>query len=448
MLDDRTRESIALKRFSLISPVINKQVDNNIKYFIEITKEPIEMPYYGIRRYSPKTLESWYCDYLREGIDALKPSIRGDKGRHRVIPDGLSNKIIDMKKKYPKAPGTVIYELLIKNRVLDYDQISMSSFYRFLKNIPDKIKDFEDKEVELKRFSHKYINELWQTDLAYGPYIYNGNKRMATYLLAIIDDASRFVPHAQFYFSQNFESLRHLFKEAVMKKGVPTLLYTDNGKIYRSQQFEYICASIGCTLIHAKPFAANSKGKIERYFHTVRQRFLSCIRADKIKSIDELNKQFFTWLEIDYNKKPHTGLDGETPLNFYMSQIDKVKLITNPDVLTEQFFYRVKRKVKHDGTFTIDNILYETDQQFASSEIQVRYEPEWLGQEGKNVLIFKNDKKVGEARQVNYHENAYVKRKGSQNSNSFKEVSFPEVVKAEKPLQTISFASMEDNQNV
>ncbi|HHX17730.1 MAG TPA: DDE-type integrase/transposase/recombinase [Pseudobacteroides sp.] len=444
MLNDSVRNAIALKRFSLISPVINRQVDNNMQYYIRVTKEPIEMPYYGMRRYSPKTLESWYCDYLKKGIDGLKPSSRGDKGKYRVIPEQLSEKIIDMRIKYPKAPGSVIYEMLLKDRVFEHNDISMSSFYRFLRTIPQQIKEKDAEVAELKRFSHQYINELWQTDLAYGPYIYNGNKRKATYLLAIIDDAARFVPHAQFYFSQGFESLRHLFKEAVMKKGVPTLLYTDNGRIYRSQQFEYICASIGCTLIHAKPFAANSKGKIERFFLSVRQRFLSRIETDKIKDIDELNRKFWAWLDTEYHKKPHSSLDGVTPLEYYMSQIDRVKLIENPEILTEKFFYRVKRKIKHDATFTIDKILFETDPKFASCEMEVRYEPEWLDQEGKNVLIFKDDKKVGEARQVNFHENAHVKRKGSK-SISFPKDEIPlEFKESEKSFQTISFVDMED----
>ena len=444
MLDENTRNAIALKRFSLISPVINGQVDNNMQYYISVTKEPIEMPHYGLKRYSPKTLESWYCDYLKNGIDGLKPSPRGDKGKYRVIPDQLSEKIINMRLKYPKAPGSVIYEMLLKDRVFEHNDISMSSFYRFLRSVPQQIKEKEAETSELKRFSHQYINELWQTDLAYGPYIYDGNKRKITYLLAIIDDAARFVPHAQFYFSQGFESLRHLFKEAVMKKGVPTLLYTDNGKIYRSQQFEYICASIGCTLIHAKPFAANSKGKIERFFLSVRQRFLSCIETDKIKDIDELNKRFWAWLDTEYHKKPHSSLDGVTPLEYYMSQIDRIKLIENPETLTEKFFYRVKRKIKHDATFTIDKILYETDQKFASCEMEVRYEPEWLEQESKNVLLFKDDKKVGEARQVNFHENAHVKRKGSKNFNSLEKKIILAGDESKNSFQTISFANMED----
>ncbi len=100
----------------------------------------------------------------------------------------------------------------------------------------------------------------------YGPYITEGRKKKATYLFAYIDDASRLITHAQFYYTQNFDVLRHFFKEAVLRRGIPRLLYTDNGKIYRSQQFEYMCASLGCTLIHAQPFSPNEKGKIERFF--------------------------------------------------------------------------------------------------------------------------------------------------------------------------------------
>jgi transposase InsO family protein len=95
--------------------------------------------------------------------------------------------------------------------------------------------------------------------------------------------------YSQFYLSQNFETLRHCFKEAVLRRGVPRLMYTDNGKIYRSQQFEFICASLGCTLLHSQPFVPQGRGKVERMFRTVRMRFLSGLDPGSIGSLDELN---------------------------------------------------------------------------------------------------------------------------------------------------------------
>ncbi|MGF7399982.1 integrase-like protein [Thermohydrogenium kirishiense] len=90
----------------------------------------------------------------------------------------------------------------------------------------------------------------------YGPYIKEGKTKRQTYLIAYIDDASSLCTYARFYYTQNFLALRDSFKEAVLRRGIPKMLYTDNGKIYRSTQLEYICASLGTTLIHAEPFFA------------------------------------------------------------------------------------------------------------------------------------------------------------------------------------------------
>lgn len=448
MLDESTRSAIALKKFSLISPVINGQVKTHMAYYIEATASPIEMPYYGVKKYAPKTLESWYCDYMRGGMDALKPGVRGDKGGYRKIDIELGEKVIEKKKLYPKAPDTVIYEALIKEGVITSDQVSLATLYRFVNSLTKKGSLKAEEEKEIKRFSHQYINELWQTDLMYGPYITEGRKKKATYLFAYIDDASRLIAHAQFYDAQNFDVLRHSFKEAVLKRGIPRLLYTDNGKIYRSQQFEYMCASLGCTLIHAQPFSPNEKGKIERFFLTVRRRFLSGINSVELKNIDDLNQRFFRWLDEDYQRKPHSSLNGLSPLDIFMSQVSRVRIISDPTTVKEKFLLRINRTVAHDATFTINNILFETDQRFASSRIEVRYDPEWLKNCNAPVLIYCDDKKVGEGRQVNFHENAHMRRKGRPSSSAaLKEISeenasYDDNLPVESPGQTISYSDM------
>ena len=199
--------------------------------------------------------ESWYCDYMRGGIDALKLGLRCNRGCYRKISAELGAKILEKKKAFPKLPSTLLYEMLIKDGILEYDKVSLSTLYRFLNTASFKGIDVAGEEKkELKRFSHQYINELWQADLMYGPYVREERQKRQTYLFAYIDDASRLITHAEFFFSQNFEMLRHSFKEAVLKRGIPRLIYTNNGKIYRSQQFELMCASIGSTLIHSQPF--------------------------------------------------------------------------------------------------------------------------------------------------------------------------------------------------
>jgi len=447
MLSDEVRNAIALKRFSLISPILNGQVNNRWEYYVQISSTPIEMPYYGIRKYAPKTIESWYCDYMRGGLDALKPGYRADKGSSRKIDAELAEKILEVKKAYPKAPNTVIYDKLIEDGIVKEGQISLTTLYRFLNSSNCKnIQETEEKK-EIKRFAHQYINELWYGDVMYGPYIQEGRKKKPTYLMAYIDDASRLIAHAEFYYTQNFEALRHSFKEAVLKRGIPTLLYTDNGKIYRSQQFEFMCANIGCSLIHSKPFVASSRGKIERFFLTVRKRFLSQLNMNEIKSLEELNLRFWKWLDEDYHKKPHSSLNGSTPLDFFMSQISRVKLCTDPAQLEEKFLLSIKRKVNHDGTFPINKILYETDIKFAGQRVEVRYDPQWLDIPFMPVFIYHEDKKVGEAVQVNFHDNAHMKRKGRpKNSELTVDLLDDEVsvkpTNIQETKQTISFKTI------
>ena len=448
MLDDDARNAIALRKFSLISPILNGQVNNRWEYYVQISSNPIEMPHYGVRKYAPKTIESWYCDYMRGGLEALKPGYRGDKGSYRKIDSELAEKILEVRKAYPKAPNTIIYDKLIEDGILKDGQLSLTTLYRFLNSSnSNDIYEAEEKK-EIKRFAHQYINELWYGDVMYGPYVQEGRKKKATYLLAYIDDASRLVTHGEFYYTQNLEALRHSFKEAVLKRGIPSMLYTDNGKIYRSQQFEFMCANIGCTLIHSKPFVANSRGKIERFFLTVRKRFLSQLDMSNIKSLEDLNSKFWKWLDEDYHKKPHSSLNELTPLDFFISQISRVKLCTDPVQLEEKLLLRIKRKVNHDGTFSINNILYETDIKFAGLKVEVRYDPHWLNAPFIPVFIYQEDKKVGEAMQVNFHDNAHMKRRGRPKNSELtvdsqdNEVSAVVAANIPKAKQTISFKTL------
>ena len=448
MFDDNTRNAIALKRFSIISPVINRQVENNKAYYIKATEQPIEMPHYGIKKYAPKTLESWYCDYMRKGIDALKPGLRGDRGNCRKITTEVGEKILEKKKAFPKVPDTLIYEMLIKEGIVDNDKVSLSTLYRFLNTVSFKGVEIPGEEKkDLKRFTHQYINELWQADLMYGPYVKDGRQKHQTYLFAYIDDHSRLITHAEFFFSQNFEMLRYSFKEAVLKRGIPRLIYTDNGKIYRSQQFEFMCASLGSTLIHSEPFVPNGRGKIERFFRTVRKRFLSELAAVELKDINDLNIRFQKWLEEDYQRKPHSSLDGKSPLEAFITQVDRIKIYSDPSQLEEKFLLRIKRTVNHDGTLSIKNILFETERKFAGMNLDIRYDPQWLDIPFMPVLIYINDKKVGEALQINFHDNAHMKRKGRPSNTKIKEaeetfdnISIDEINAA--PRQTISFTSI------
>lgn len=411
MLDEKQREKIALRKFSLVAPVLNGQTENQKEYFKKLAAEPIDMPHYGLRRYTVKTFEWWLYLYRRHGLEGLKPGYRSDRGKSRRITEEIALKVQEKKAAKPQLSGILLYEELVKDGVFTPDKLSLATFYRFLAQNHDLCKDTGKEEKEMKRFSHQKVNQLWQTDILYGPYLKLGRAKKRTYLIAYIDDASRLITHARFSWEQNFVAIRDVFKEAVLRRGMPKLLYTDNGKVYRCGQLAFICASLGCNLLHAEPFSPNQKGKIERFFRTVRMRFLSRLEPERIKSLEELNLRFWEWLEEDYQRKVHSSLHM-SPLDYFMSRADEVNMFPDPALLDEYFLLRVLRKINHDATLSLESILYETDQKFANTRLEVRYEPQWLNNPAQPVFLYREETKVGDARQVNLFENASAKRKG------------------------------------
>jgi putative transposase len=146
-------------------------------------------------------------------------------------------------------------------------------------------------------------------------------------------------------------------------------------------------------------------------FRTIRMRFLSTLDPDTIKDLDSLNQRYFKWLEEDYTRKAHSGLNGQSPHDIFMSQVSNLKLVKDINLINENFLLRVSRKIQHDATTQVDNILYETDQRFIGKRVEIRYEPEWIGDVTKPLPIYDDGKKIGEIKVVRYHDNAHAKRR-------------------------------------
>ena len=410
MIDEKTRVAIALKRFSLISPIINGQVSSITEYIKEVTRSPIEMPHYGSKSYAPKTIGGWYSDYIKGGIDALKPAPRCDRGLSRVLTPVMCESILRKLREYPKSPATVIYDMLIEERALFKKDASLATVRRFIQANRAAVDEGATKP-QMLRFSKEHVNQLWMTDVMYGPYV-GTRKKQATYLLAYIDDASRLITHAEFYLSQDITSLRNSFKDAVLRRGLPKILYTDNGKIYRSQSFEYLCANLGVTLLHHAVEQAYQKGKIERFFRTVRLRFLSVLKREDLETIEMLNEKFGAWLQNDYQKRPHNGLGGEAPLDYFLKQADRIELVTDLAEFNKKLLLSVKRTVKKDATISFGSNLYETEIFLAGERIDVKYDPD--AKAGiDELLLYRGDHPLGVARLINFTDNSKRKRSGS-----------------------------------
>lgn len=406
-MNEKTREEIALFRYGLIAPLLNGQVKPK-DYFQELEGKIHTIPYYGERKVAAKTMQEWLLHYRRNGFDALKPKRRSDRGNARRLSPDDRDHILEIRKKSLHMPVSVFYEQLIAQGEFTKNQVSYATINRLLKKhklAGRNILSFHP-ERERKRFAHEQVNVLWQADLSHGPHILIGGKMKKTFLIAYIDDCSRLVPFAQFFSSEKFEGLREVTKEAMIRRGKPTIIYADNGKIYRSETLQYACAQLGVTLAHTQPYDPKSKGKVERLFRTIQTRFYPLLQSDPVDSLEELNERFWRWLEEDYHRRPHASLDGRTPHEVYQSQFDNITFLADLDILETIFLKRAERKVKLDGTITLDKKLYEVPSQYIGQKIEIRMDEQ-------DVYIFEEGKKVAEAVPVSMHDNAHVKRSHS-----------------------------------
>lgn len=400
-MNEKNREQVALFRYGLIAPLLNGHVDSK-EYFKGLEEKIHSIPHYGERKVAENTIKEWLLHYRRNGFEALKPKKRMDRGNSRRLSADDQDHILEVRKKSLHMPVSVFYEQLIERGEIQKCNISYSTINRLLKK-----HNLVGKSIlatpERKRFAHDKVNVLWQADLSHGPRVPINGKSRKTFLILYIDDCSRLVPFGQFFSSEKFDGLRVVTKEALLRRGKPTMVYADNGKIYRSETLQYACARLGITLVHTQPYDPKSKGKVERLFKTIRTRFYPLLKSDPVYSLEELNERFWRWLEDDYHRRVHASLDGKTPHMVFHSQPERLKFLEDPSILETIFLKREERKVKADSTITLNKQLYEVPPRFIGHSIDVRLDDH-------GVYVFEDDQKVAEASLVSMKDNAHMKR--------------------------------------
>jgi putative transposase len=335
------------------------------------------------RYYSARTLEGWYYAHRNDGFKALQARCRSDKGLTKVFTQQAQEAILLLRREQPHWKISVLAAYLEKQGVLAKGTYSLSSIRRLLARHGLDRQALRAQAHNCsgprKAFEMAHANELWMIDLMQGPTlsrhdVQTGKKKtMTTWLVGIIDDCSRLVPHAQFYTECNLQPVLDACKQAFSRRGLPDKLYSDHGKVFKSDHFRRVCAQLDIRLLHAKPYAAWSKGKIERFFLTLRQQFLAPLSVDPVDDLAILNQRFHTWLECEYHQRPHSALQGESPTNRFAQKILRLRPL--PDNAEELFLAKTQRRVRTDATISIDGKLWEVPVHLKGARVEVRYDP-------------------------------------------------------------------------
>ena len=410
-LDNDTRQAVALFRYGLIADLVNLPpgMPGTGARLRAKARQDYVIPGTTRTRIAAETMRHWLYDYRKGGFDALYPKNRGDRGRVRRMPPDIAEMLISIKEDNPAYSVRAVIDAARKRDLPADIYLAPSTVHRLLAR-EGLLERRPDQPVEdRRRFSYRLAGELWMSDVMHGPPIPDGRgHRRKTYLIAFIDDATRVVPFAAFAFSESTPAFLPVFKQALLRRGQPARLYVDNGAGYRSHHLALVCAKLGIALIHARPYQPAGKGKIERYFRTLRGSWLAHLDLDAVDSIDDLNRRLWAWVEGEYHQAPHRGLDGETPLDRWAATGAEVRYPDPGPVFDDLFLFEAKRRVLKDRTVSLHGRVYEVDAVLMGETVVLRYDP--AAPPSRPLQVHHDGQPAGQATVLDAYANTAVRR--------------------------------------
>jgi transposase InsO family protein len=402
-MNEEQKQAVALMRYAAISPLLTgDECHNDSAFFREVSENGIIGPDGKKRHYSPNTVKSWHLNYRHHGFDGLMPKGRSDIGKPRSLDADLKENIRYLKTNYPRMSAAAIYRQLKDTGAIAKGEASESTVCRYVNQLKTELCLTPNKDM--RRYEREHINEVWYGDSSAGPRLAGeGGKKNKTYIIALIDDSSRFVVGCDIFFNDNFINLMSVMKSAAVKFGRTKVWTFDNGKPYKNKQMELLAARIGTTINYCQPYTPTSKSKIERWFRTMKDQWMACLDMADFKSIDELRGSLSAYVK-SYNQTPHSSLSGKSPEDRFFSEPEYIRRLTDSEI-DNCFLLEIERKVSADSVINIDNTEYEVDCRFARQRIRLRYSADL-----KQIFIVGNDGGLTPIRLLNKHENAVVRR--------------------------------------
>ena len=406
-MTEEQKKEVATFRFGVIHELVNtKELSRGEQE--RLIREKCErrwsIPFSDRTRIGRTTILRWVRLYKAGNgrIESLCTCERSDRGAIRSMDEETCLSLIALRREFPRI---TIKDLISKMLEANPEAIlNPSSVYRLLER-EGMLKPEQQRCEDRRKFEAELANEIWQSDVMHGPMVMVGEKMRKTYLIAFLDDHSRLVTHGEFYLSEGIDCFLDALEKALLKRGLPRKLYTDNGAAFRSHHLEQVCASLGIALIHARPFHPQGKGKIERFFRSVREGFISGFKGE---SLCDLNEAFDLWLENIYHQRKHTST-GQTPFDRFTSNMECLR--PAPANLTDHFRKLARRRVAKDRTITLNGKIFEGPVGLIGKQVELLYHD----RDESRVEVRSGGRSYGFIRPVDIHVNCRVKRDSNNN---------------------------------
>ena len=328
------------------------------------------------RMLAEKTIQAWYYTWRKEGIDGLQPKVRIDRGQSKITP-ALQQAVLAAKRDNPRRSVRQIKRLLEADGLVSDTTLSRSSVHRLLQqNGLSQLTGSASLPEEKRSFGAEFAGSIWYGDVMHGPHVPINGQLRKTYLVSLLDDASRLVAHSAFCLGETALDIEGVLKQALLRRGIPIKFIVDNGAAYRAQTLQGVCARLGIHLIFCRPYAPEGKGKLERWHRTFRDQFLSELDERLITSLDDLNARLWAWIEQVYHQTIHGSLEGLTPLARYQRDLPKIRSLgTKAAQLDALFYHRVTRFVRKDGTVSYLTQRFEVPYELSGKTVRLVVDP-------------------------------------------------------------------------
>jgi putative transposase len=396
-LEPRDRaEALAVFRSELISSLAIRELEHGdlAAGFAELAKHRYRPPgAHGPRSYSAITLERWYYAFKSGGLDALRPKTRSDKGRGRELTDEQRDLLLAIRQEHPHVSVPTILTTLIADGRLAEGAISESTVRRFYteKGLDRVALRHGDRDKVRLRWQAERPGALWHTDVCHGRSLRIGDATVPVRIHALLDDASRYVIAIEVRAAEREVDLIALLVRAIRHHGLPEVLYLDNGATYRGQALSVVCGRLGVSLVHARPYDAPARGKMERFWRTLREQCLDL--TGSVASLHDLNVRVLAWVDERYHTTPHGALMGKTPARVYEQEpraVDELDEVRLRDALT----VRARRRLRRDNTLSMDGQDWETALHFLAGQLvtvarslALPDDPPWIEHEDKRYPL-------------------------------------------------------------
>lgn len=361
-------EEVAIFRHGLIGELALRELDHGERSdaLRQLSERRVRPPGSDTtRRYSVPTLERWLYAFKRGGLEALVPQARTDRGRGRDLDPTLRELLCDIRREHSDTSTTLILRTLRADGRIGAEVSACTVRRMFAEQGLPRTAAIDGKGGKTRlRWQAERPGALWHGDVCHGPTLTLDGRRTPVRVHALLDDASRFVVALRVESDEREETMLSLFSQALMEHGKPDALYLDNGATYRGAILQLVCSRLGITLLHAKPYDAPARGKMERFWRRMREQALS--HLGEVATLADIEEKLRAWLARYYQVAPHAGILGRAPAAVFA---EGEKVLVSEDELRAALTVRARRRVRRDTTVSVGGTTYEIPLGYLAGQI-------------------------------------------------------------------------------